>query len=302
MLQRRSAFSLFQLLVVLAVLLILLALLLPAVQKVREAAARMQSANNLKQLALAAHNYESTYGSFPPGTDGKHYSAAARLLPFIEQDNLYKTIDFTKAADDKANATAAATLVKVFINPQDPVEPTTAKTAPTNYLFNAGSKASLDGNDGVFYLDSKVRLTDIADGTSNTLFAAETTRGDGVNKAINLRRQHVRLKKADLKGLKEDAGVKDWQAGQNIAADRGAAWIDGRFLKGTFNSGRKINDSRPDVDCAGAGGWSGMRSYQAGTNVALCDGSVRWVRSSITMDTLKALATRAGGEVIAAFD
>jgi type II secretory pathway pseudopilin PulG len=296
----RPAFTLFQLLVVLAVLLILLALLLPAVQKVREAAARIQSQNNLKMIGIAAHNYHDANGVFPAGCDGKHYSAAAKLLPYIEQDNLYKTIDFTKDADDNANATAAKVLIKEFVSPLDPLEPAqlgAGKTGPTNYLFNAGSKASLDGNDGIFYLDSGIRLTDVTDGTSNTLMGAETTRGDGGNKAINVRRQHVRLKQADLKGLKEDAGVKDWQAGQNIAADRGSAWIDGRFLKGTFNSGRKVNDSRPDIDCAGAGGWSGMRNLEDGTNVLLCDGSVRWLRPSIKLDTLKALATRAGGEV-----
>src|SRR5262249_59106750 len=100
-------------------------------------------------------------------------------------------------------------------------------------------------------------LATIADGTSNTLLAGETTRGDGGRAAVDARRQHVRLKKADLKGLKEDAGVKDWKAGQNIAGDRGSAWIDGRFLQATFSATRRLNDTRPDVDCGRAGGLSG---------------------------------------------
>src|SRR5262245_9540437 len=297
---RRPGFTLFQLLLILAVLLILLGLLLPAVQKVREAAARMNSQNNLKQIGLACHNYESTYNVLPSGCNDKHFSALAVLLPYIEQDNLYRITDFTRDADDRANTTVARTLIKVFISPLDPTPPDATRTAPTNYLFNAGSKPALADNDGVFFLGSKVRLAAIADGTSNTLLAGETTRGDGGKAAVDVRRQHVRLKKADLKGIKDDAGVKDWKAGQNIAGDRGSAWIDGRFLQTTFTATRKINDPRPDVDCAGAGGLSGLRNYLPGTNVAMCDGSVRMVSPSISEKTLKALATRNGGEVIGA--
>src|SRR6185437_9166743 len=102
--QLRSAFTLFQLLIVLAILLILFALLLPAIAKVRGAAARTQSINNLKQLALALHNYNDTYGKLPPGVDDNYFSAASKLLPFIEQQNIFTKIDFKKSIDDKANA------------------------------------------------------------------------------------------------------------------------------------------------------------------------------------------------------
>src|SRR6476661_8524496 len=96
----RRAFTLFQLLVIIAILAILLGLLLPAVFKVRQAAARMQSANNLKQLALAGHNYLSVYNTFPPGVNADNFSTATLLLPFIEQNNLYKRIDLKKSIDD----------------------------------------------------------------------------------------------------------------------------------------------------------------------------------------------------------
>src|SRR5947209_729211 len=92
----RPAFTLFQLLALLALFAFLLGLLLPAVAKVREAASRIQSQNNLRQLALACHNYHDTGNAFPEGCDRNHFSAAARLLPFVEQDNLFKAIDFTR--------------------------------------------------------------------------------------------------------------------------------------------------------------------------------------------------------------
>src|SRR5262249_34718122 len=157
----RRAFTLFQLLLILAFLAILFALLLPAIAKARIAAARAQSQNNLHQIALAAQLYHDSVGTLPPGNDANNFSAAAYILPYLEQDNLFKQIDFKKPVDDKANAAARKAVVKTFLNPLDKVQSVSADYGPTNYLFCAGSKPALADNDGVFYQDSKVKLSDV---------------------------------------------------------------------------------------------------------------------------------------------
>jgi prepilin-type processing-associated H-X9-DG protein len=296
----RRGFTLFQLLVILAILGILLGLLLPAVAKVREAAARTQSQNNLKQLGLAAHNYLSAYNKFPPGNDANNFSATAYLLPFVEQDNLFKKIDFTKPMDDKANAEARRAVVKIFVSPLDPVPAVDPAYGPTNYLFCAGSKPALADNDGVMYQDSKVKISDIVDGTSNTLLTGETLKGAKAAGGAppDVRRQYVRLKEDDLKGVSDDTGVDFFKAGKNLAGDRCASWMDGRFLQGTFTGTRQANDARPDVSCGGAGGLSGLRAMGSQVNVGMCDGSVRVVSQAVKPDVWKLLASRNDGMAI----
>jgi prepilin-type N-terminal cleavage/methylation domain-containing protein/prepilin-type processing-associated H-X9-DG protein len=299
--KKRPGFSLFELLTVLALLGLLFALLLPAVQKVRQAANRVQSANNLKQFALACHNYHDTYRFFPPGVDSNGFSAVAHLLPFIEQDNLYKQIDFNKPMTDNANAAVAGAILKICLNPQDPVPNVRKDRGATNYLFSAGTKPTLEDNDGIFFQNSKINFAKITDGTSNTFMIAETLKGDGGTKAVDVRRQYVLLKDKDaLKDLKDESGVQEWKDNKNIAGDRCASWMDGRFLQGTFTGTRSINDERPDVSCDYAGGLSGLRTLTDGINVAFCDGSVHYVKKSLKFDVLKLLISRDDGQVIPA--
>jgi prepilin-type processing-associated H-X9-DG protein len=298
----RPAFTLFQLLALIALFAFLLGLLLPAVAKVRAAAARAQSSNNIRQIGIALHNYHDTAACLPEGCDRNHFSAAARLLPYIEQDNLFRNIDFTKPISDEKNKQVRETLIRIpLLSPRDPLEPSAKGYAPTNFLFNAGSKPSLTDNDGIFYMNSAVRFADVTDGLSNTLFVGETLRGDAKAKPGDLKRHHVALKKTALKDLKDDAGVKDFQAGKNIASDRCAAWIDGRFLKGTFTGTRKINDPRPDVDCEGEGGLSGLRSLDNGCNVGFADGSSRYIVDTVNADVWRLLTSRNDGQVIPNF-
>jgi type II secretory pathway pseudopilin PulG len=293
---RRKAITLFELLVIIAIIAILLALLLPAVAKVRQAAQRTQSMNNLKQIALAVHNYASSYANkLPPNDHPNHFSALAHLLPYAEQNELFKAIDFSKPVDDPANAKARKTNLRLFISPQDPLLADNAEFGPTNYMFCAGSKPSLGDNNGLFYRGNKYNIGNIPDGSSNTIITAETLRGNGDVQGRDVQRQHVHLKTAALKTIDDESGVKDFADGKNIAANRGASWMDGRFLQATFTMTRKINDENPDVDCGGAGGLSGLRAIGPMVIVGMGDGSVRAIKSTISMQTLRDAASADDG-------
>ena len=274
----RSAFTLFQLLVVLAILLVLFALFLPMIVKARIDAERAKATNNLKQLVLSLHNYNDVYGVLPPGVDDSHFSATSKLLPFIEQQNVYNKIDFKKSIDDDANAEARKTKVKTFLSSADPVESVKPEWGATNYLFN----------DLAFFLNSKSRIpASFPDGTSNTIVVGETLKGDKENKIADVKRQYVLLKKEDLKKTGPDSGVKYFKDDKNIAEDRCASWMDGRFLQGTFNGKLQPNDKRPDVSCGGVSGVSALRSFDTFVLVGLCDGSARAVKNSISKTTWK---------------
>ncbi len=296
--QSRSAFTIFDLLMVLAILAILIGLLLPLIAQIRRAARRTQSMNNLKQLALAAHNYYDANGRFPAGVTKNHFSAVAQMLPYIEQANIAQQLNFQKPITNPANAKWAESRIKVCMSPMDPLAEQNFKTGPNNYLFNAGSKHSLKDNDGIFYWESKVKFQTITDGTSNTIMAGETLVGDGNKKAITVTRQHIAYDKKALKQLSPKSGVADFKNNKNVAADRCSNWMDGRFLRGTFTGTRLLNDNKPDVDCGGMGGLSSLRMLQGGTIAAMCDGSVRFISETISQKTWRHACTRNGGEVL----
>ncbi|HZV03566.1 MAG TPA: DUF1559 domain-containing protein [Gemmataceae bacterium] len=286
----RPAFTLFQLLIVLAILLILLGLLLPAVVKARAAAERAKAFNNLKQLILGLHNYHDVYASLPSGVDDQHFSTTSKLLPFLEQDNLFKTIDFTKSIDDNANAEARKKVIKTFLSDSDPIRSVKAEWGATNYLFN----------DKVFFLNSKTKLSTITDGLSNTIAVGETLKGDGKNKAVDIKRQYVLLKEGDLKNTGPNTGAKYWKDDKNIAGDRCASWMDGRFLQGTFNGRLLPNDERPDVSCGGVSGVSALRSLTSSVVIGVCDGSVRTLPNSISKTTWEHAIDPADGQPMGA--
>jgi prepilin-type N-terminal cleavage/methylation domain-containing protein/prepilin-type processing-associated H-X9-DG protein len=295
----RRGFTLIELLVVIAIIATLLGLLLPAVQKVREAAARLGCSNNLKQLGLACHHYHDTQQSFPPGyyataaypdtTPG--WGWAAFLLPYVEQDNLHRQIDFNQPVQ---NTPAIQTVVKLFLCPSDtpPQLPfavtdgsfsTLALAAPSSYAASVGDDSSdcadPTGN-GVFYRNSRTRIADIVDGTSHT-----TLLGD---------RAWVQTQ-GIWAGAPSNAIV---QAGKQNPWHNATAPAPVLVL--AHNNWINI---RTDAD----GGLDDFSSnHTNGANIAFADGSVRFLRT-ITgpgqdhRDWM-GMGTRAGGEVIVDLD
>jgi prepilin-type N-terminal cleavage/methylation domain-containing protein len=177
----RRAFTLVELLVVIAIIGVLVALLLPAVQAAREAARRSACSNNLAQLILAIHTYESGHEMYPPGTIdakgpivnariGYHHNWLIQILPFLEQENAWNAIDKRLSVYHAKNAPLMAHELRVVFCPSNP--------APRGVLCYAGvhhdAEKPIDAKDnGMFFLNSKLRYEDIGDGASNTIFLGE---------------------------------------------------------------------------------------------------------------------------------
>lgn len=329
----RAGFTLIELLVVIAIIAILVGLLLPAVQQVRSAAARAESQNNLRQLALAMHNYESSHQHYPGlGTSSAwNFSVQAQLLPYIEQANLQKLIDFRSplligppwaASLNPVQRPAAGTVVKLFLSPTDGQEPVFTirddKYAGTNYLISIGSGTGTNYDaryptDGYAWYGSKLTVSGVTDGTSSTIMFAESLLGHPDNvtgtQPHNLERylasmSHAWRPNGDSPGVSDGgstivnpdlqsfmSSVTSWRGG------RGSMWIRGLEYTSTINGYLPPNSPIPDFTAHGRT-WSGPRSHDpAGVNVAFGDGSVRIITDGIELSTWRALWSRNGGEV-----
>ena len=337
---RRIGFTLIELLVVIAIIGVLIALLLPAVQQAREAARRASCSNNLKQLGLALHNYVDACGGLPIGNsivkrpDGSLFypgwGVTARLLPYIEAESAYSVCNLEVPNETLENRTAIQATRATFLCPSDPQN---GRPYPdddllrnnTNYGFNRGSWYVWGGFNGSagpsapFRTNVSVRLKEVADGLSKTLFAAEAKSHqdyirncdglvyqplnstpaptpDQVNIVVP---QYTSCSGAEAKS-KPDNGHSEWEDGNVPHTGFTTAWTPNRKTPGSFGG-----VDYPDVDLIAYREEEGgptfaaitSRSYHpTGVNVLFGDGSVSFISDSIDWRAWRAMGTCAGGE------
>ena len=308
------AFTLIELLVVIAIIAVLIALILPAVQASREAARRTQCTNNLKQIGLALNNYHGTASVFPPGRtrstidgQGHCFGALAQLLPQLEQDSIYNSINFDHSADrSPQNLTARASIIESFICPTDFFKILRSGSAPTSYMMCTGTVYPIARSDGALFENSSIRMADVPDGTAVTVCFSETVRSDG-----RPENNYITLKPDDMPLTDFAAQCTQSQITEDA---RGARWIYGAPGHSMYNHRRPPNDRA--WDCRGGGPQSNQTNriwdavshdiaarsrHPGGVLAVFVDGHVSFIGDSVDATIWRALGSRNGNEILDSF-
>jgi prepilin-type N-terminal cleavage/methylation domain-containing protein/prepilin-type processing-associated H-X9-DG protein len=331
--QRRQAFTLIELLVVIAIIAILIALLVPAVQKVRGAAARIQCANNLKQLALAAHSYHGDNKKFPPGVYQLPFAAAPKyrgvtlfvyLLPQLEQNGLYSGWDFNDPLNNTAGGSAARTaaVLSVLTCPADLLAPNPTSDssgrwyALTSYGGNGGTRSydpQVATNDGIFHVigpgsqtapnGAPIRMADVTDGLSNTILFGERSHYDPNQDsfAANLTANNAAINSMNNIGFwassagRLAAGDVLLSAYAPLNYQVPASYANRAGLNPPVSNGNSYLYYNDRRVCAFGS------QHGGGANFALADGSVRFIADALPQATLQMLCVRNDGSVVGDF-
>ncbi len=315
----RTAFTLVELLVVIAIIGILIALLLPAVQAARAAGLRRACSNNLHQLALAAHNYADVYGRFPEGMQANtSWSQHAQLLPYLEQNMVFALINFSKAPGDSSNKQARESQPAGFLCPADDNLLLSGAGAnhpgwgKNNYKGNAGNMPGVfssgkENNNGVFLRKVVVNLGEVVDGLSNTALFSEMVKGDGDDSRITYESDWFRIGGASSTSAVYSAcnGNSGSKGGSNQISRSGRNWTYGNYIPTRYNHVMPPNSRSCSAGSGGqldaqvntSGGATTASSYHpSGVNLALCDGSVRFIKNTISIPVWRAIGSRNGAE------